>query len=59
MKKAGKELDLNHSEIMRLRPENAILTAKFPANEPTSRRTVQFDHNKNFPHIQDIITGSG
>ncbi|EXA29798.1 hypothetical protein FOVG_18752 [Fusarium oxysporum f. sp. pisi HDV247] len=56
MKKAGMELDLNHSEIMRLRHENAILKAKFPAKEPTGRRTVHFGPNKDFPHIQDIIT---
>ncbi|KAJ3461051.1 hypothetical protein MRS44_011918 [Fusarium solani] len=58
-KKAGEEIGLNHSEIMRLRQEYAILKAKLAAKDPTGRRTVQFNPNKAFPHIQDIIAARG
>ncbi|KAG6989282.1 hypothetical protein FocnCong_v021175 [Fusarium oxysporum f. sp. conglutinans] len=56
MKKAMKCIDQKNSQIQRLEEEKAVLKASVAAREPTGRVAVQFDPNKAFPEIEQIIS---
>ncbi|RYC78685.1 hypothetical protein BFJ63_vAg18440 [Fusarium oxysporum f. sp. narcissi] len=56
MKKAMKSIDQKNSQIQRLEEEKAVLKASAAAKEPTGRVPVQFDPNKAFPEIDQIVT---
>jgi hypothetical protein len=56
IRKAMKCIDQKNSQIQRLEEEKAILKASAAAREPTGRVPVQFDPNKAFPEIEQIIS---
>jgi hypothetical protein len=49
-------IDQKNSQIQRLEEEKSILKASIAAREPTGRVPVQFDLNKAFPEIDQIIS---
>ncbi|EWZ28086.1 hypothetical protein FOQG_19297 [Fusarium oxysporum f. sp. raphani 54005] len=56
MKKVMKYIDQKNSQIQRLEEEKAVLKAPVAVREPTGRVAVQFDPNKAFPEIEQIIS---
>jgi 4-hydroxybenzoate polyprenyltransferase len=56
IRKAMKCIDQKNSQIQRLEEEKALLKASIAAREPTGRVPVQFDPNKAFPEIDQIIS---
>jgi hypothetical protein len=51
-----KSIDHKNCQIQRLEEEKAVLKASVAAREPTGRVPVQFDPNRAFPEVEQIIT---